>query len=192
MRFCVRWMGNCRDIGDQQELEPPPDVPPNEVRDKKRLRRPKIRPQRWPTKIKRRPEIKGDVCVEMKFAPPTFFLSSVPFRETTPILQNRKKKPTFPGKLSNKDWKTRLLFSNWTSRRWPDWLRYRARYYEVLRLIWLLASKVARTQTLTWIINCTACQCWLCKEFLYCTFVCQSHLQIVKGTWIFQGVLQGQ
>ena len=123
MRFCVRWMGNCRDIGDQQELEPPPDVPPNEVRDKKRLRRPKIRPQRWPTKIKRRPEIKGDVCVEMKFAPPTFFLSSVPFRETTPILQNRKKKPTFPGKLSNKDWKTRLLFSNWTSRRWPDWLR---------------------------------------------------------------------
>ena len=93
-------MGNCRDIGDQQELEPPPDVPPNEVRDKKRLRRPKIRPQRWPRKIKRRPEIKGDVCVEMKFAPPTFFLSSVPFRETTPILQNRKKKPTFPGKLS--------------------------------------------------------------------------------------------
>ena len=123
MRFCVRWMGNCRDIGDQQELEPPPDVPPNEVRDKKRLRRPKIRPQRWPTKIKRRPEIKGDVCVEMKFAPPTFFLSSVPFRETTPILQSRKKKPTFPGKLSTKDWKTRLLFSNWTSRRWPDWLR---------------------------------------------------------------------
>ena len=111
MRFCVRWMGNCRDIGDQQELEPPPDVPPNEVRDKKRLRRPKIRPQRWPRKIKRRPEIKGDVCVEMKFAPPTFFLSSVPFRETTPILQNRKKKPTFPGKLSTKDWKMRLLFS---------------------------------------------------------------------------------
>ena len=123
MRFCVRWMGNCRDIGDQQELEPPPDVPPNEVRDKKRLRRPKIRPQRWPTKIKRRPEIKGDVCVEMKFAPPTFFLSSVPFRETTPILQNRKKKPTFPGKLSTKDWKTRLLFSNRMSRRWLDWLR---------------------------------------------------------------------
>ena len=118
----VEWE-NCRDIGDQQELEPPPDVPPNEVRDKKRLRRPKIRPQRWPRKIKRRPEIKGDVCVEMKFAPPTFFLSSVPFRETTPILQNRKKKPTFPGKLSTKDSKTRLLFSNWMSRRWPDWLR---------------------------------------------------------------------
>ena len=56
---------------------------------------------------------------------------------------------------------------------------YRARYYEVLRLIWLLASKVARTQTLTWIINCTACQCWLCKELFYCTFICQSHLQIV-------------
>ena len=30
----VEWE-NCRDIGDQQELEPPPDVPPNEVRDKK-------------------------------------------------------------------------------------------------------------------------------------------------------------